>query len=640
MIAKRAIVSELGEEHILLPELIAQALCANDQVKYYFALLQSALAGAQAPHVPPLDLRAERLASHLTDVWLDDVIAGTRKERGDSYRVPHGAEILQRIAAAVRTMLACLPEAERHALGARVEKLRLPDVEEDLIAGGLVSAMTSGSRAKGDSLHLVVMDAHKAINRLQAETAVETLAGARVHRLTQAGRAQVEAFMGGLNRTAPLKFDHPGLSTTAAEHNGRLVIQNDIGTTDAHVLVLRIEGLAATLTYTDIHAARLKFFKSLFAGFAVDWQTTQARRSDTLASEQYMLATGRYVAPDEADLARYLAHLGSRIVYLIDWNKMRKRLRLFVSKEQAVAVLRWAADNDYGHRALLEIGGEKALAEAIEFAAASRLRYGQRLDDLVSEKRAVAFLQDAIKAASLGLRQRRSRRAINDEIKARLRTTFESERLGFFSIAARHAAIAYDLALATVEAIVRRGGEATGGMRSYAQRAAQWESRADGLLNEARDDIKRFERPQALLAFIERCDDCVDQLEEAAALIELAEVAQIAPDRVGEVRELAELALASTQEIVKSIECAASVSRADIRDDLDEFMGTLERLVLIEHQADDALRAFRRRLIGGNPEQRQLIVLHELSKALEAATDAPMAAAQALRVYLMEEVIA
>ncbi len=39
--------------------------------------------------------------------------------------------------------------------------------------------------------------------------------------------------MRGLNRTAPLAFGHPGLGTTAVRANARLIIQNDIGTTDA-----------------------------------------------------------------------------------------------------------------------------------------------------------------------------------------------------------------------------------------------------------------------------------------------------------------------------------------------------------------------------------------------------------------------
>jgi hypothetical protein len=311
---------------------------------------------------------------------------------------------------------------------------------------------------------------------------------------------------------APLKFDHPGLGTTATEHDGRL-IQNDIGTTDAHVLVVRVHGLDATVTYTDIHDARLKFFESLFEAFDMTWEGTEQRRSDKLSSGQYLLATGCFHAPDEAGLARFLTHLGSRIVFLIDWNHMRKRLRGFVSRARAVDVLKWAADNDYGHRGLIEIGGEQALAEAVEYAAGQQLRYGQRLDELISEDHASAFLQEALRLASEGLRQRRSRRVIGDEIKARLRRYFENERLGIFDTAAAHVAFGYDIAVYLCEALERvGGGRGQAWISRFAARAALWESTADQLLNEARADIKRFQRPRSLLQFFERADDAVDGL--------------------------------------------------------------------------------------------------------------------------------
>jgi hypothetical protein len=152
-------------------------------------------------------------------------------------------------------MVECLPDADRALFQVRLAALKLPVLDDPAIPGDLIAALTSGDRKAGDSLHLVVMDAHRAINQLQAATAVETVAGARVHCLSEQGRRRVEAFMEGVNRTAPLKFDHPGLGTTATEHNGRLLIQNDIGTTDAHVLVVRVDGVQATLTYTDIHDA-------------------------------------------------------------------------------------------------------------------------------------------------------------------------------------------------------------------------------------------------------------------------------------------------------------------------------------------------------------------------------------------------
>ncbi len=182
----------------------------------------------------------------------------------------------------------------------------------------------------------------------------------------------------GLNRTSPLKFDHPGLGTTATEHAGRLLIQNDIGTTDAHVLVIRVDGLAAAVTYTDVHLKRQKFFKSLLESFDVTWEDAEPKSSDKFEAGTYFLTTGTFRAADASDLARYLTYLGSRIVFLIDWNHMRKRLDGFVSKQKAVEVLKWAAEHDFGHRGLLEIGGEHALAAAVEYAAGERLHYGDR----------------------------------------------------------------------------------------------------------------------------------------------------------------------------------------------------------------------------------------------------------------------
>ena len=40
----------------------------------------------------------------------------------------------------------------------------------------------------------------------------------------------------------PLEFKHPRLGITATRSGPRLIIQNDIGTTDAHVVVIHVEG--------------------------------------------------------------------------------------------------------------------------------------------------------------------------------------------------------------------------------------------------------------------------------------------------------------------------------------------------------------------------------------------------------------
>lgn len=636
---KHAIVADLGEGDLLVSDAIARSLTANDQVKYYFALLQTARANADRPQVPPLDLKAERLASRISDAFLDDVVSGARSDRPGWYRMPHCAEILRRVRASIADMLACLPESERQGFETRLACFAPPQLDLGAISGSEIDSMTSGNRDAGDSLHLVVMDAHRAINRLQTETATETLAGAHVHGLSVPSRSLVTAFMDGLNRTAPLKFNHPGLGTTATEHEGRLLIQNDIGTTDAHVLIIRVENETATLTYTDIHGPRLKFLQSLMEAFDVEWEGPDTRTSDKVETGAYLLTTGTYRADGREDLERYLSHVGSRLVFLIDWNRMRKRLRGFVGKKRAVEILKWAAGNDYGHRGLLEIGGELALAEAVEFAAGERLRYGDRLDKLIGDTSAHEFLCHAMRAASTGLRAGRSRRAVLDEIKAVLARYFETAGLVIFEIAARHAACGYDIAAALREAFdgIGNGGRAA---RTAAARAVAWEARADQLLNEARDDIKRFARPASLSDFLTRADDAVDELEEAASLLDLLPLVTSEPAAVTELQHLADLALGASQELIKCIACAASITQSDVRDDLDDFLQALERLVTIEHQADDRMRLLRRMLVTSTVDHRALYLLHELSRALETATDAYAHAGQALRRYLMEEVIA
>ena len=101
--------------------------------------------------------------------------------------------------------------------------------------------------------------------------------GAAVYNLAEADRRSVSAFMTGLNRTAKLKFNHPGLATTATRASGRLVIQNDIGTTDAHVIVIHVQELAVSVTYTDVHPERLAFFKEMLKPHAVTWDKREHR---------------------------------------------------------------------------------------------------------------------------------------------------------------------------------------------------------------------------------------------------------------------------------------------------------------------------------------------------------------------------
>ena len=164
-----------------------------------------------------------------------------------------------------------------------------------------IAALATVTSGDEDSLHRLLMDLHKALNRLAAQCAEEVVDGAHTHGLNPDDKKLVAAFMRGLNRTRPLKFDHPGLDTIAIRSGSRLVIQNDIGTTDAHVLIVAIERSTVTITHTDVHEARAKFFINLFDDFKVSWSgLTQEKAKDLAEGEPFYLVEGRFEAESEA----------------------------------------------------------------------------------------------------------------------------------------------------------------------------------------------------------------------------------------------------------------------------------------------------------------------------------------------------
>ena len=107
MSSKLQIVDELGEGALLFPARINRALKANDQVKYYFSLLQAACAHADHPTQDFSDLRAERIACGSEDDVFDQVIARSRAiGDDDSYSIPYARRIHDLIVGGLREMAA------------------------------------------------------------------------------------------------------------------------------------------------------------------------------------------------------------------------------------------------------------------------------------------------------------------------------------------------------------------------------------------------------------------------------------------------------------------------------------------------------------------------------------------------------
>jgi uncharacterized protein Yka (UPF0111/DUF47 family) len=647
MTSKGSMIDTLGERSLLLPRKLEEALTANDRLKVCFTLLQAAERHADHPEEPVPDFLVERHAAGM-DGDLDELsIADSRRVENGALHVPGVQTIRRQILADLDAMqaplsLAATNGADTFAARAQALTAALPAFEHDRIPRGVIGAIARAERpADGDSLHVLVMDLHRAINALQSSLAEENVDGARVWRVMDADRPAIRAFMLGLNQTASLKFDHPGLGTTVTRVGEKLLIQNDIGTTDVHLLVLHIEGLTATLTYTDVHAQRLAFFKSLLKPFAVQWTTPQACRSENLAEgESYYLSVGVFQGKDVTALSSYLQYLGSRLVFLIDWNRARKRLREFLATDEAVRLLRWAADHDIGHRGFLQLGGERLVYEAMEFAQHAPLRYGEKLHETLGAEAAFDYLQFVLREATTGLRERRSERFIRDEIKAELARRFRTAHSSLLTIALTHAERVFDLAVGVQEGLLRHTeSQAQQMLERAAQRALKWEQEGDAIVSRIRALAGRTSRPQVYADLLHEADEAADGLEEAAFLLTRL-VAVAPPIRLVEpVQALATLIVAGTQESVKMFEAASHVTREGAREDLQDFFAAVDRIITLERESDIAERAVTTTLFASDYEVRAFQLIARLSQLLEHAADGLALSALKLRDHVLDDIM-
>ena len=269
---KARIVEQLGETEVLVPSRIAAGLAANDRAKVRLSALQAAAKQASNPAGEPDDLSAECAAAGIDASDVRSIVAAARANAPGLVATPGLARLINAMFEDIDAMAEAVAAGDEVADAAAASRLaalkaKFP-AEHDEIEASRIAELSALPDGGADSVHRLVMDLHKALNRLSAACAEEDVAGAHAHGLLPGDRPTIEAFVRGLDRTRGLKFNHPGLDTTVIRSGPRLVIQNDIGATDAHVLVAAVEAMNVTVTYTDIHRARAKFFVSLFDRFA------------------------------------------------------------------------------------------------------------------------------------------------------------------------------------------------------------------------------------------------------------------------------------------------------------------------------------------------------------------------------------
>ncbi|VVB90866.1 Uncharacterised protein [uncultured archaeon] len=624
MTEKKSILKELGEEELLLPELVNAALAANERIKYYFTLLQTAQSRALHPDREFPSLKKERETAGVENVLLDSVVQGAEDLGSGTYRIPYADEIFSAIKACMQEMsLPILARGEANDYDKRLTELLegWPAAGEEALSEQFLQRITSGDRKSGDSLHLLVIDMHRTLNSMQGELSQENIDGAMTYLLEEGDRVLVRAFMAGVNHTAPLKFDHPGLGTTATRMGTRLVIQNDIGLTDAHVLVVNIEGMTVSIVHTDIHMPRLKFFQSLFDTWDVKWEDALSKRvGDQFEKEVYHLSTGRYTARDFPDLEAFLTHLGSRIVFLIDWNRARKRLRNFLPNKDCIAVLKWAADNEVGHIAFFNLGGERIIYDALLLS----MSCGEPLHQILGREKCMEYFQWVLRTAATGLLTGSSRSLIQDEIKADLLGYLRSAYEDLMGMCEEHTSLIIEAANAVGDSLRQRDGD-------FAARSAQkirvWESQADELVRKVRTLSRRAEEASFFAALINASDIALDHLEKASFFATLIPPDARSREAHADLRTVAEIAQRCSQEFLKTLISAREVHKGYSREEMADFLRASDSVMGLEKECDEALRKTVQSILRESADDKGFLVYFELARSIMASTSSLMKAA-------------
>jgi uncharacterized protein Yka (UPF0111/DUF47 family) len=642
---KSQIVTELGQADILLPALVTEALAANDRIKVRMSALQAAAQHARQPGPPATDLAVESRAAGIAPAATAALISGAHLCSEGHMAAPNLADLIKDVHDDALTMIRAVEAgdaAEGEAAKARLAAIDasglLKPAEE--IEFSRISRLTGVAEEGGDSLHRLVMDLHKALNRLAAGCCEELIAGAHVFGLKHNDdRLAVESFMRGLNQTRPLKFNHPGLDTTATRSGDRLLIQNDIGTTDAHVVVITVENNTVTVTYTDVHRPRAKFFVDLFDAFQAQWSGLDRHAAAGLGEDNaFFLVTGRYQGDSTAARNDFLAAIGTSLVFLIDWNKARKLLRGYVGNEEAPRILEWAARHCVGHRAFLELGGNELLAAAVRNAAPTRIGFGERLDAALGHKAAVDFLKSALRNATEALMSGQSVRLVRDRIEADLVRHLERVDGALLAIVLRQIGLAHDLAVGLSRHLTALRSGRPADAKKLAARAAHIEQKADRIAIEARNEVGRLNARPVIAELIDRAEQTVDELEQAAFIASLALV-EIEPEPLAALVELSATAIAAIEAAASGLAAAVEVPEGR-RVDSEDALAAVGRLIDAEHAADAQERAITAQVFTGGFDVAASLSLLELARAIERATDRLAGFGHLLRRHIMADLSA
>ncbi|HEY0146637.1 MAG TPA: hypothetical protein VGB93_10925 [Methylovirgula sp.] len=634
---KSEIVEWLGQSDLLLPQLIAEGLAANDRVKARLSVLQMAAQHARDPQTA-FDLTEECRAAGLDPVPLQALVKSASLSSGEIITAVGLAALGKAICDDMTTMSQAVhagdaARAEQYEARLAAIKAAIPlGVSDDLGANQIIRLTAISAE---DSLHRLIMDLHRALNTLATTHAQELIAGAHAYGLTSDDKTAVEAFMRGVDATRKLKFGHPGLAATAMRSGSRFTIQNDIGETDAHVIVIGVETDAVIVTYTDVHHARAKFFADLLRNFPVQWSGLHKAASKLHDEEAFYLVTGRFAFHDAEARDHFLEQLGASLVFLIDWNKARKVLREFVANADAIRILDWAALQRVGHRGFIELGGAVLVTSAVRHAASARIGFGERLAEALGRESAIDFLKAVLRISVEALEQGGSERLAKAGIEEALVAHLQRADTSLLAIVIRQAGLAREIASGVAQFLDGRRRQQVPEDTRLARRASRIEEKGDRIALEARSKIARLGVDRGIERLVDLIEQTIDELEEAAFVATLLPK-DAAPEILDCLIELCGIVVAGIESAAIGTASATEMPEGQ-RVDFEDTLAAVTRLIEDEHRADVAERVVTTKILTGAYDLKTSLSVLSVAHPLERATDQLARFGHSLRDHILAD---
>jgi uncharacterized protein Yka (UPF0111/DUF47 family) len=362
----------------------------------------------------------------------------------------------------------------------------------------------------------------------------------------------------------------------------------------------------------------------------VNWEDTLTKSIGIqFEKKAYNLLTGRYTARDLTDLEAFLTHLGSRIVFLIDWNRARKRLGDFLPNKDCIAVLKWAADNEVGHIAFFNLGGEMIIYNALLLSVPC----GEPLHLRLGREKCMEYLKWALQTAATGLLASNSRSFIQDEIKAELLVQLGSEYENLMEMCEEHASLIIETATAVSDSLLKGDGDF---VARSAQKVRVWEGQADEIVRKVRTLSKRIEKASFFTSLINASDDALDHLEEASLLATFILPDALSREVHADLRTMAEIAQRCSQEFLKVLISAREVHKGYNREEIADFLGASDSVRSLEKECDEARRKTVQGIFRESDGNKGFLVCFEFTRCIMASTSSLTNAAGIMHDNILE----